>query len=119
MSITRYTKRELSEIDADHKWWHAFGIQFGWRLYGFTRRFTAQFKLTDNSDIVLITAKQRDDIQAGLDREKSISNSQGIIAERLNNAGYTRNTESPRVPVSTDPNHGFYRGKHATRGKHS
>jgi hypothetical protein len=117
--MSDYTDQEIAVIDADHKWWHAFGIQFGWRLYGFTDRKSAQFILTDKTNVIRLTRQERDDIQAGIDREKSISNSQGIIAERLNNAGYTRNTESPRVPISQHPDNGFYRGKHATRGKHS
>jgi hypothetical protein len=70
--MSRYTKRELAEIKADHEYWDEFGDAIGWKLIGFTGRTHASFD-TGRKAIYLpsftVVGIERDAIMAAIKKE--------------------------------------------------
>jgi hypothetical protein len=71
--MTRHSKKELAEIDADHSYWDEFGNAIGWKLTGWTGRRHAGFN-TGRTQIELpgfsITGAERDAIMAAIQKVK-------------------------------------------------
>lgn len=57
------TKEEIEKVILDGAYWQEFGDRFGWRLQGWTFRYTATFITgTYANDVLEITGGQRDRI---------------------------------------------------------
>jgi hypothetical protein len=68
-----HTKKELAEMDADHKYWDEFCDALGWKLIGFTGRYNAGID-TGRMAVFLptfsITGAERDTIMAVIEKGK-------------------------------------------------